>query len=193
MTEFRGGNLAWVDYETTGLDPKKDLPIELGIVVTDCRLTVLDSRSWVIAAPNLDLDTLPERVLEMHLANGLLEELAADKGQPMYDVCNEAEKFLRTAQCFGVEIDSGPWRSPMCGSTVHFDRSFMREHMPKLERVFQYRNIDASSFWQLAANLGLQISKAEHGKHRAVQDCLDSIALLKKCWRVIQVGGDLAP
>lgn len=80
-------------------------------------------------------------VVEMHTQSSLWEQIP-DRGESL----DEAEAALLTFLSKWVE----PGESPMCGSTVSFDRSFLREHMPKLEKYFHYRNIDVSTVKELA-------------------------------------------
>lgn len=45
----KGQTFFVIDYETTGLDPTKDDPIEVGIIVTDERFNAIDSFSSLIS------------------------------------------------------------------------------------------------------------------------------------------------
>jgi oligoribonuclease len=46
-----------------------------------------------------------------------------------------------------MELQSGKF--PMMGSSVHFDRGFLRVHMPRVESFFSFMNIDVSSIKNL--------------------------------------------
>ena len=71
-------------------------------------------------------------------------------------------------------------RAPLCGASVHFDRRFLRRHMPKVTSLLHYRNIDVSGIRECARRWDplLEIPEVESG-HRAVADLRDSIELLR--------------
>lgn len=50
-------NLAWIDLETTGLDPDVHDILEIGIIITDRELNEVARESWSISAT-----PYPERV-----------------------------------------------------------------------------------------------------------------------------------
>ncbi len=87
-------------------------------------------------------------------------------------------------------------QTPLAGSTVSFDRSFLRQHMPKLESRVHYRSIDVSSLTELAARWAPEIyaarPKAEDGAaHRALPDILENIEYLRYFRRAGFVGSKL--
>lgn len=49
MSDAGTGNLAVIDIETTGLDPRHDLILELGVVIIDNTLREVDHRSVLLA------------------------------------------------------------------------------------------------------------------------------------------------
>jgi len=68
-------------------------------------------------------------------------------------------------------------RSPMCGNSICQDRRFLARYMPKLEAYFHYRNLDVSTFKELAKRwrpeLVTGFKKAQ--KHTAMADIHESI------------------
>jgi oligoribonuclease (3'-5' exoribonuclease) len=75
-------------------------------------------------------------------------------------------------------------QTPLAGSTVGFDRRFLKEHMKSLEAMFSYRSIDVSSLVELAKRWAPEIyekrPKAENGAaHRALADVRESINYLR--------------
>jgi oligoribonuclease len=127
-------NLLWIDTETTGLDTRgKDYLLEVCLVATNKRLDVLSSLAIVLHHPaDCMLDIAPI-VVEMHTKNGLWTECASSK----FDVEEVEQHLLRFCARFAVAR-----MSPMCGSTVSFDREMLRTWMPTLESFFHYRNFD---------------------------------------------------
>ena len=51
-------NLVWIDIEGTGLDLNIALPLEIAVVITDRKLEVLDSVSFVIHQSQKSLSVL---------------------------------------------------------------------------------------------------------------------------------------
>lgn len=166
--------MGWVDVETTGLDPQRDFIVEVGCIITDDNLEELARTSWVIHAPPKAFTRIydNEIVYEMHVANGLLEELVKGFGTPIGLVREELEKFVAP---FTPNL-------PMCGSSVHFDRAMLHAWMPSVEALFHYRNCDVSTLKELAQrwwpNMAA-IRPAERKLHRVIPDIEDSIAELR--------------
>lgn len=162
--------IAWIDVETTGLDPKSDRLLEVGVVLTDDDLRELDARSFVIeGGPGLR-DSMTKVVLTMHVASGLLFECESSSAQSCHSVESRLVAWLR-----GYD---GPL--VMAGSTVGFDRAWLKAKMPTLERLFHYRSIDVSSLKEL--NRRWEFAEPWDGDrkiHRALPDLKDSIAELR--------------
>jgi oligoribonuclease len=129
-------NRIWADLETSGLDARNGHIFELAIVVTtaDSEYRELAAQSWVVG---WDVDDqwlrarLDPYVYEMHTRNNLLHEIPF--GQPLAEV---EEQACRLVQFFG---NPAPGREPIAGSSVHFDRSWLEIHMPRLMRQFSHR------------------------------------------------------
>lgn len=171
--------LVFVDIETTGLDPHCDYIVELGMVITDDNLRILekqvngDDRRAVFSAVvhNDDnsaaqmVNRMSEQVREMHEASGLIADLESGRGISEREAEDAALEFLAAFDAEGL---------PMTGSSVHFDRSFLESDMVRLARAFGYRNIDVSSLKELAKLWSPEVLWEPQGvkAHRAVQDIL---------------------
>src|SRR5690606_19558859 len=88
--------LFWIDLEATGLNVKKGqgLLLEFATVFTDLELNELASDEGVIPHKMEDVEPLLEdKAREMHIANGLLDELRSIEGSSW---CHgeEAVKFV---------------------------------------------------------------------------------------------------
>ncbi len=161
--------LVWVDIETTGLDPDECDILELGLVVTDKALQIVDQKSWLIKPVSLDLLKLNKFVVDTHTRNGLFAEVA-ELGQLRSVAVHEA--------CLWLAQGDGD-KSPMCGSSVHFDRTFLQKHCPSLCNQFHYRNIDISTIKELAKRFNpslLENMPAPQAEHRALPDLYDTLA-----------------
>lgn len=170
MTEL-SNLLAFIDLETTGLDPAEASILEIAVIVTDGDLHSAN------VGPNLVLHAetreMPEVVREMHTTSGLLDDVA-QSGLKVWDAERQVLEFLR-------EFDE-PGKIPLAGSSVHFDRKFLAYHMPDLEAWFHYRNVDASSLGEVMRRWFPAIHARAPEKreiHRAFADIQDSIRLMR--------------
>lgn len=162
-------NLAWIDLETTGLDPEVHDIIEIGIIITDRELREVARKSWVLYDATHEREWSRE-ALDMHDASGLVGELAF--GTTVELAAADARRFIDR---------NGAGGSPMCGASVHFDRAFLRRRAMYLHEAFHYRNFDVSSLRMAAELAGLQVPERKRGLHRALPDLEDSIALARWC------------
>lgn len=170
--------LVFCDLETTGLDPDRDTILELGMIITDRELREIARASWVLGDGVLDPSwyTAPE-VYEMHRSSGLIEECRASELE-IADVDRLATEFVRQHDAAG---------SPMCGSSVHFDRKFLAH--TELTKALHYRNFDATMFRIAADLVGVEIPLDKRGRHRALDDLEDSIALAR--WGLARFQGGI--
>lgn len=76
-----------------------------------------------------------------------------------------------------------PHRSALlAGSTVHFDRQFLLKQFPSLRRFLSHKSIDVTTILETCKRFGkdlLHDKPRPTGNHRAGEDILDSINLLK--------------
>lgn len=181
MNDDRDDRIVFLDLETTGLDPKRDVILEIGIVVA--RIVALDStyievlskHSAVVYVPDV-LERLADnpKVLQMHTDNGLLHEVADPRSASLEAVERTVLDVLR-------ELCLPEGKTTLAGSSVWFDRGFLREHMPTLERFFFHRMLDVSAI-RVVAELAVDPRIGERLRaifgqveHRAEHDCLGSI------------------
>ena len=167
--------LVWIDCEMTGLDPVRDVLVEVAVVVTDSDLTVLDDGlDLLIATDPEKLAGMEDIVREMHTTSGLLEALATATL-----TLEEAEKqVLDYVKRFVPERR----KAPLCGNSIATDRSFLSRYMPTLDDHLHYRMVDVSSIKELARRWYPRAyfnSPAKTGGHRALADIIDSINELR--------------
>lgn len=77
-------------------------------------------------------------------------------------------------------------RPQLAGSTISFDRGFLAKHCPVTEGLLHHRNVDVSSFNEVARRFWPQVyekrpklAEGQEAKHRAMGDILESIAVMK--------------
>ena len=175
-------NLAWIDLETTGLRPPQDAILEIGIVITNNLLNEIAHASFVCKpSRRVMLDEVSPYVLEMHVKNGLWKE-SAGATINLKDVSALAIAFIKENEAEG---------SPACGSTVQFDRAFLKAQALELDQVFHYRNIDVSTLKNIASLYdaeAIETCPKRDKQHRAVDDLRYSIQELEHYLRRWKLG-----
>ena len=166
-------NLIWLDMEMSGLLPDSDRILELAVVVTDANLNVLgESPVLVIHQSDAVLDGMDAWNKGAHGRSGLIEKVKAS-------TLTEAEATLEMITFLKQFVPAG--KSPMCGNSICQDRRFMARYMPDLEKYFHYRNLDVSTFKELARRWKPEIYSGfkKASKHEALADIYESIEELK--------------
>ena len=166
-------NLIWIDLEMTGLEPARDVVIEVATIVTDAELNIL-AEGPVIAIHQSDeiLNGMDDWNTKTHGNSGLVQRVKDS-------TINEAEAERQTIEFLRQYIGKGV--SPMCGNSVHQDRRFMNKYLPELEAFFHYRNLDVSTLKELARRWAPEKLKGlqKKGTHKALDDIRESIEELK--------------
>ena len=166
-------NLIWIDLEMTGLDPDKDLIIEIATVTTDKHLVVLEEGPMLaIHQSDETLAGMDEWNTRQHNESGLVERVKASK-------TTESDAEQQTLSFLRKYLE--PMISPMCGNSICQDRRFLVRNMPELATFFHYRNLDVSTL-KILAHLWASGTVPEFGKnstHLALADVHDSIRELR--------------
>lgn len=166
-------NLIWIDLEMTGLDPDRDLIIEIATVITDKQLNVLaEGPVLAIKQPDAALDAMDDWNKKHHGDSGLILRVK-DSQIDVDQAENMTLEFL--SQWLPAKT------SPMCGNSICQDRRFLYNYMPTLEAFFHYRNLDVSTVKELAGRWAPQVkdSFTKKASHRASDDIMESIAELR--------------
>jgi oligoribonuclease len=165
-------NLVWIDLEMTGLDPERDVILEIATMVTDQHLNVLaEGPVFAIHQDAAVLSGMDEWNTRQHNQSGLVKRVQESKTTHAI-----AERL--TIEFLQQYIDKG--RSPMCGNTICQDRRFLCKHMPLLAEFFHYRHLDVSTLKELALRWRPELLSGvvKQSKHLALDDIKDSIAEL---------------
>jgi oligoribonuclease len=168
-------HLVWIDCEMTGLDPVKDVLVEIAVVVTDGQLVMLDDGlDILIATDPAKLDAMEDVVREMHETSGLRSALATATTtveQAEEQVLDYVRRWVPDRR-----------KAPLCGNSIATDRTFIARYMPRLDDHLHYRMVDVSSIKELARRWyprAYYNAPAKTGGHRALGDIVDSITELR--------------
>jgi oligoribonuclease len=181
------GKMVWLDIETTGLEPAVGDILELGVFFSDFEGTVTNKGSYIFPLLQ-DEDALSPFILDMHgdEKSGLLREVAEEarwtNSEPMPWREQDKEPIYQQMQLRIIEWLIGidfPFGAPMCGSSVHFDRAWLKLYLPDLEAMFGYRNIDISSALEVTRRRRPEVMSNRPktaDKHRVESDLEDTIS-----------------
>jgi oligoribonuclease len=162
--------LVWIDCEMTGLDPVRDVLVEVAVVITDSDLTVLDDGLDILIATDAEkLAGMEDVVREMHTTSGLLEALTTATitlEEAEQQVLDYVKRFVPERR-----------KAPLCGNSIATDRAFLGRYMPTLDDHLHYRMVDVSSIKELARRWYPRAyfnSPPKTGGPRALADSSDS-------------------
>lgn len=164
-----------MDLEMTGLDPTRDVIVEIATIVTDDELTVVaEGPDLVVHQPPELLAQMVDVVRDMHTRSGLLTAIEAS-------TCSLEEAGDRTL-AFLKEHLPGPGVVPLCGNSIGTDRRFLAAWLPDIENFLHYRSVDVSTIKELGKRWFPEIVEKvprKEGHHRALDDIRESIEELR--------------
>lgn len=166
-------NLIWIDLEMTGLDPDRDVIIEIATIVTDSDLnTLAEGPVFAIHHSDETLAIMDEWNVRTHGGSGLTQRVRESK-------VSMAEAEAQTIAFLEQWVPKG--KSPICGNSIGQDRRFLYRYMPALENYFHYRYLDVSTLKELAARWAPEVKDSfqKSGSHLALDDIRESIAELQ--------------
>ncbi|KAK9809376.1 hypothetical protein WJX73_010071 [Symbiochloris irregularis] len=164
--------IVWIDLEMSGLDPLKDLILQIACLVTDGNL----ERS--VQGPELAIHQSDEVLTGMnqwcvrhHGRSGLTKACR----ESTIDEAAAEEQVLTFIQQYSGKP------ATLAGHSVYVDLAFMKVHMPRLAAYFSHRLIDVSSMSELAKRWFPRQARAKSstrrkGSHTAMADVKASLA-----------------
>ncbi len=167
--------LAWIDLEMTGLDPARDVIVEIATLITDDELEIVaEGPDLVIHQPPEALALMDDVVRDMHTRSGLLTAIEASTVT--------LEQAGKDTMAFLIEHLPGPATVPLCGNSIGTDRRFLAAYLPDVENFLHYRSIDVSSIKELVKRWYPEKRAGrprKEGNHRALDDIRESVAELR--------------
>lgn len=165
--------LLWMDLEMTGLEPEKDVILEVAVEVTDFNFKTLESYEARVRGGT------KQTVVNRMQANIWWKDFPAnrdefvsklDEAKPLGMVEDELMDLVK--RHFGDEP------AVLAGNSIHNDRKFISKWWPALDLKLHYRMLDVSAFKVLMqGKYGVVFEKQE--VHRAFDDIQASIAELQ--------------
>ncbi len=166
-------NLIWIDLEMTGLATASDDIIEIATVITNSNLEILaEGPVFAISQPESKLKAMDSWNQKQHTKSGLYQRVLAS---------NTTMQIAEEETIAFISNYVGKGNSPMAGNSICQDRRFLARQMPALEQWFHYRNLDVSSFKEIAKRWYPESynSVKKNSSHLALDDIYDSINELK--------------
>ena len=169
----------FIDIEASGLDPHSDVPLEIGLVLTDDRFETIYEAETLLSYSDSLIDEIYDeshpRVQRMHEQNGLWHALrtAGD------DAAGDIETWLIDQFDAIEEAGLATLKStPIAGFNPFFDRRWLDEWAPAAIRRLHYRSFDCSTLRAVAMDHGLGDAPRQAAEcipsviaHRALGDC----------------------
>jgi oligoribonuclease len=163
-----------MDLEMTGLEPSRDVIVEIAVLVTDDELQIVaEGPDLVVSATTAQLDAMEDVVREMHTRSGLLEAIKAST-LGLEAAGTQVLEFLKS------HIPE-PRTVPLAGNSIGTDRRFLAAYLPDIENWLHYRSVDVSTVKELCRRWYPEALDGAPGKqttHRAMDDIKESVTEL---------------
>jgi oligoribonuclease len=164
-----------MDLEMTGLDPNRNVIVEIATLVTDDDLEIVaEGPDLVVHQPEEALSAMQDVVRDMHTRSGLLEAIRAS-------TTSLDEAGAATLDFIRAHVPT-PRTVPLCGNSIGTDRRFLAAYLPDIERYLHYRSVDVSTLKELALRWAPDVAERAPRKesaHRALDDIRESVAELR--------------
>jgi oligoribonuclease len=165
--------LVWADIETTGLDRRNDVILEVAVIITDDALNEIASYEGVTCGARYRrLEDLAPVVQEMHTKSGLWRQSRCCS-TTLHEMDWILSVFLQKHGAVGA---------PLAGASVHFDRALIAKDFPNTHARLHYRNLDVSTFHETAKRFWPEIHATAPPKrlaHESMKDIRESIDYLR--------------
>jgi oligoribonuclease len=164
-----------MDLEMTGLDPARDVIVEIATIITDDDLEIVaEGPDLVVHQPDERLVGMDPVVVEMHTTSGLLEAIKAS-------TITLEEAGAATLEFIKAHVPE-PRTIPLCGNSIGTDRRFLAVYLPEIEEHLHYRSVDVSTIKELTRRWypgALEATPRKATAHRALDDIRESIDELR--------------
>lgn len=164
--------LLWVDLEMTGLDPAKDVILEIAVELTDFNFKTLESYESKVQHKR-------ELVAERMQKNTWWADYPANRDEFLHNLDSakpnrEVERDLLAL----VNKHFGNEPAILAGNSIYNDRMFIKQWWPALDLKLHYRMLDVSA-WKVLMQGKYDVVYEKNNSHRAFDDIQASIAELQ--------------
>lgn len=165
--------ILWCDMEMTGLDPERDLPLEIALVATDWEFNEIAAIDSGIGQD--------ENAVGVLLDNNDFYKKYPENRKALCKLVNSSPLApVVETQLLAFLQENFESSTPvlLAGNSIHQDRRFIRAYLPFFDQKLHYRMLDVTA-WKVVfeAKYGMKYEKKE--AHRALDDVRESIAELK--------------
>ncbi len=164
--------LLWVDLEMTGLDPAKDVILEIAAEITGFSFKTLESYEAKVQHKREQVAGLMQKNVWWKDFPANRDEFLnnLEKGKPLNVV--EQELIALVNKHFGDEP------AVLAGNSIYNDRMFIKHWWPQLDLKLHYRMLDVSA-WKVFMQGKYNVVYEKKEVHRAFDDIQASIAELQ--------------
>ncbi len=166
--------LIWIDMEMSGLEPEKDVILEVATIITTGSLEIIaEGPDLVLHHEKALLEGMDDWNREHHRKSGLWMAVL-ESTLTLEEAGRQTLDFI-TQHCQAR-------KSPLCGNSIWQDRRFIAKYMKPVDAYLHYRMIDVSTIKELARRWHptiLDKKEKKKGNHRALDDIRESIDELK--------------
>ena len=163
--------LVWVDLEMSGLNPEKNVILEIAVIITDINLNVIEEGpDLIIHASDEELNNMSKWCTKQFGESGLTEK-SRESTISIEDAEKQVLEFVKK-HCTEKECY-------LAGNSVWMDKMFLMKHMPKVVDYMHYRIVDVTGIKLLAESWLNAIPPEKKLLHRAMDDIKESIEELK--------------
>ena len=164
--------LLWVDLEMTGLDPAKDVILEIATEITDFNFKTLESYESKVRHKR-------ELVAERMQKNTWWADYPANRDEFLHNL-DDAKSLGNVEQDLLALVNKhfGNEQAVLAGNSIYNDRMFIKQWWPALDLKLHYRMLDVSA-WKVLMQGKYDVVYAKNNSHRAFDDIQASIAELQ--------------
>jgi oligoribonuclease len=191
--------LLMVDVETSGLDPRTAVLLEVGFAVVTPDRDIVERASWVVPYTPGSIANARRRadpiVQAMHDTSGLWKACASDRAgsgvgylSALDAAHDDGWRYQWPAHrevIDWVTTHAGDPQIPLCGSSVHFDKHWLEMWFPEITTGRTHRLPDPSGMRELLQRWGprgreiVESRPAARKLHRVDPDIDDTLAELR--------------